>query len=63
MDEDKVTQIFNNLLSNALRYTESGGKIKIEVKDTEGFADCAVSDSGIGIAKENISRLFTILLI
>ncbi len=59
VDEDKVYQILNNLLTNALRYTESGGKITIEVKDREDFVEFSVSDTGNGIAKENIPKLFS----
>ncbi len=57
-DGDKVTQIFNNLVSNALRYTEKG-KITITVEDKKETVECCVSDTGIGIAKENIPKLFS----
>lgn len=58
-DEDKLLQIFNNLLSNALRYTDKGGTISILIRDTGKYIKCGVKDTGIGIAKENINKLFS----
>ncbi len=57
-DEDKIIQIFNNLLSNALHHTIADDKITIEVQDSEGFTKCSVSDTGSGITNENIIKLF-----
>jgi CheY-like chemotaxis protein/anti-sigma regulatory factor (Ser/Thr protein kinase) len=57
-DGDKITQIFGNLLSNAIRFTESGGRITIQVEEDDDFVRCAVSDTGIGIAEEHIPKLF-----
>ncbi len=59
IDEDKVTQIFNNLMSNAIRYSNGKGTVTIEVKDHEDEIECHVSDTGIGISEENINRLFS----
>jgi len=58
-DEDKVMQIFHNLLSNAVRYTEAGGEISIRVEEKEEEVLCSVSDTGIGITKENLPKLFS----
>jgi len=58
-DNDKVTQIFNNLISNAIRYTEKGGDITVKVEPIDGYVRCSVRDTGAGIARENIPRLFT----
>ncbi len=58
-DADKVMQIFNNLISNALRYTEKDGDIRIEVTSSKGTVLCSVKDTGIGISRENIPRLFS----
>jgi CheY-like chemotaxis protein len=59
LDEDKVNQIFNNLIDNALRYTHAGGKITLSLKDQSDFVGCTVSDTGIGIAEENLPKLFS----
>ncbi|MCJ7813584.1 PAS domain-containing sensor histidine kinase, partial [bacterium] len=57
-DEDKITQIFNNLVSNAIRYTKKGS-IHIQVDEKKDEIECRVSDTGIGIATENIPKLFS----
>jgi signal transduction histidine kinase len=59
IDKDKVIQIFTNLINNALRFTSAGGEINIHVKDDNNFVECCVADTGIGIAKENIAKMFS----
>ena len=59
VDDDKITQIFNNLLSNAIRFTNKGGKITILVEEKDDFIECRVTDTGIGIAEKDIPKLFT----
>jgi len=59
IDKDKVTQVFDNLISNALRFTESGGLITIGVAEENDFVECRVADTGMGIAEENIPKLFS----
>jgi signal transduction histidine kinase/CheY-like chemotaxis protein len=58
-DEDKVTQIFDNLMSNALRFTNPEGQIKIILIDRSDSVECCVSDTGVGIGKESAEKLFT----
>jgi signal transduction histidine kinase len=58
-DEDKVTQIFDNLMSNALRFTNPEGQIKIILIDRSDSVECCVSDTGVGISKESAEKLFT----
>ncbi len=58
-DGDKITQIFGNLLSNAIRFTDAGGQVTIQVEEDDDFVRCAVSDTGIGIAEEHIPKLFS----
>ncbi len=58
-DVNKVERIFYNLLSNALKYTPEGGEIRIEVKEVDnGRFTLRVSDSGIGMTKETLSKIF-----
>ncbi len=57
-DKDKVIQIFTNLISNALRFTSSKGEIKLEVKDNTDYVECCVSDTGVGISKDNLKKMF-----
>ncbi len=57
-DRDRVIQIFTNLVSNSIRYTNAG-EVRLGIRDLEKYIKCWVSDTGRGIAKENLSRLFS----
>ncbi len=57
-DEGRLDQIVDNLLSNALRYTESGGSVTIRVGVEDGCAVLEVDDTGIGIAREELDNIF-----
>ncbi len=59
IDKDKVIQIFTNLISNALRFTDPNGEIKINIKDGTDYVECCVSDTGVGIAKDNLNKMFS----
>lgn len=59
-DRAMINTILRNLLSNAIKFTESAGKILISCFQTDSHSIIAVSDSGIGIKKEDIDRLFRI---
>lgn len=56
-DKDMMTQVMINLIDNAVKFTDSGF-IKISAGELEGNVECSVSDSGIGIADENLPRIF-----
>lgn len=57
-DSLQVEQILNNLISNAVKYSPAGGDIIIKAETKEDFLQISVKDSGLGIEKENIKRLF-----
>ncbi|MHA1793422.1 MAG: PAS domain S-box protein [Promethearchaeota archaeon] len=57
-DETKIRQILFNLLSNAMKFTPDGGKIGVDVKKVDDSYFFTVWDTGIGIAKEDIPKLF-----
>lgn len=56
-DRDKTMQVLTHLINNALKFTEKGG-IRISAWEENGEAACAVSDTGIGISSEDLSKLF-----
>lgn len=56
-DPDKLEQVFTNLVGNAMKFTEKG-EIELELKPNGVVVECAVVDTGPGIAPENIPRLF-----
>ncbi len=58
--EKLMDELLSNLISNAIKYTPSGGKVRIRVaRESSDRVLCEVTDSGIGIPAEDISRLFT----
>jgi signal transduction histidine kinase len=58
-DPDKIIQVFTNLISNALRFTPPGGRVKIGVEEDADRVVCIVEDTGTGIDPQNIPHLFT----
>jgi two-component system sensor histidine kinase/response regulator len=59
-DSNMTNTIIRNLLSNAIKYTATGGKIDITSKTVNNYVEVTVSDTGVGIKEENISKLFRI---
>lgn len=57
-DPDMITQCVINLMSNAMRYTPEGGWVIVTVGFDRKHLTISVSDTGIGIAKEDLSRIF-----
>jgi two-component system CheB/CheR fusion protein len=57
-DELKVKEIIYNLLSNAVKFTPEGGKIGMRAKKTDPEIEVVVWDTGVGIAPENMEKIF-----
>src|SRR5690606_25534882 len=58
IDADKLTQVIDNIISNALKYSPEGGTVTFRVRILEGEIQVSISDQGIGIPKDNIERVF-----
>jgi PAS domain S-box-containing protein len=58
-DPFRIGQVFINLIGNALTYTPNGGNITVTVADRKDHLEIAIQDSGEGIPKEALPRLFT----
>lgn len=56
-DVDMVKTIMRNLMSNAIKYSQEGGKIVVSVRETPTHAAISVRDNGIGIKEEDIPKL------
>lgn len=59
IDKEKIGVVIQNLLENAIKYTEQGGKIKITLDNDEKNVIFKIEDSGVGIPKSQQDRIFT----
>jgi two-component system phosphate regulon sensor histidine kinase PhoR len=57
-DKDRVRQVIANLVHNAIKFTPDGGKITITTRALEGSVVVDIADTGIGISKEDLARVF-----
>jgi signal transduction histidine kinase/CheY-like chemotaxis protein len=57
-DPDRLQQVVTNLLSNALKFTRSGGQISVTLRNVGGFTQLSVEDTGQGIAPELLPHVF-----
>jgi signal transduction histidine kinase len=57
-DRRALRTIFDNLLTNALRYTPAGGEVTLEAEERKQFIQFSVRDSGKGIAAERLGKIF-----
>ena len=57
-DKDRIEQVISNVISNACKYTNEGGRIDVDVFKKESEAVITVKDNGIGIPKANQQRVF-----
>ena len=58
IDTDKMTQVIDNILNNAIKYSPDGGKIRVTMKTTDDQMILSISDQGLGIPKQDLPRIF-----
>ena len=58
IDTDKLTQVIDNIISNALKYSPDGGNIRFGFTVHDNMIKVMISDDGMGIPKENVGRIF-----
>lgn len=58
IDQDKITQVLDNIISNAIKYSPEGGTITFLLKLKDETVILSVQDEGVGIPKKNISKIF-----
>ncbi len=59
-DVDMIKTVVRNLLTNAIKFNAEGGKVEVTAKKKKGYYEISVSDSGIGLSKEDQEKLFRI---
>ncbi|MFB3884370.1 MAG: ATP-binding protein [Thermodesulfobacteriota bacterium] len=57
--EDKLNQLFDNLLTNAIKYNRQGGKIGVTLHQDPEFAYAQITDTGVGISYQSLKEVFT----
>mgnify|MGYP002713137802 CR=1 FL=1 len=57
-DGDRIVQVLNNLIGNAIKYTQSGGRVLIRTREREDGVECIISDNGPGIPEKDLPRIF-----
>ncbi len=58
IDQDRMTQVIDNLLNNAIKYSPDGGTITITIEDSHDKVILSISDEGLGISKADAEHLF-----
>ncbi|AOT72045.1 HAMP domain-containing histidine kinase [Geosporobacter ferrireducens] len=58
IDEIKIVRVWNNVISNAIKYSETYSKITVFIRQSEKYLICSMKDEGIGIEKEEMDKIF-----
>jgi two-component system, OmpR family, sensor histidine kinase VicK len=58
IDEDKITQVLYNIISNAMKYSPEGGQISFIVNVMENMLQISITDQGVGIPKDKLDKIF-----
>lgn len=59
-DENMITTVIRNLISNAIKFTNNKGEVKVVAKNTQSFTEVCISDNGVGIDEFSLKKLFKI---
>jgi two-component system sensor histidine kinase VicK len=58
IDADKLTQVLDNIISNALKYSPQGGQVTFKLEERSNAIEVSIRDQGMGIPKKNVERIF-----
>ena len=58
MDSDKITQVLDNIISNALKYSPEGGEVTFRLVEKEDKVEISITDQGVGIPYDNLTKIF-----
>lgn len=56
-DKNRLRQVFINIIDNALKYSDSGDAVTINVKEAGGYINITIADTGLGISKEDLPKI------
>jgi signal transduction histidine kinase len=59
-DPEMINTVFRNLLNNAVKFSNSGGMVEMDLRQEEGLVKVAVTDQGVGISEANVKKLFNL---
>jgi signal transduction histidine kinase len=57
-DEDRLAECLDNLIHNAIKYSEPGGRVTVAAREQDGMIQVSVEDRGQGLSEEDIARAF-----
>jgi signal transduction histidine kinase len=57
-DRNMMDSILRNLISNAIKFTHTGGEVRIKAWEKQAFVEVTVEDTGVGISQEDLKQLF-----
>jgi two-component system sensor histidine kinase VicK len=57
-DPDRLSQVFTNILDNAIKFSRPEGQIKLQGSSKKGFVEISIEDSGPGISKDDLPHIF-----
>jgi PAS domain S-box-containing protein len=60
VDTDQLRRVFHNLVENAVQAMAKGGTLTVSSREKEGFVEVAFTDTGVGMSKEALKKLFTL---
>ncbi|MDF2947376.1 MAG: histidine kinase [Bacillales bacterium] len=58
VDDDKITQVLDNIISNAVKYSPQGGTINFILRNKDNFIELEIRDQGVGIPREEMDQIF-----
>lgn len=58
IDTDKIMQVIDNIMNNAIKYSPDGGKIEVHLMETHNNVVLGISDEGLGIPKKDLEKVF-----
>jgi two-component system, OmpR family, phosphate regulon sensor histidine kinase PhoR len=58
VDSARISQVLDNLVSNAIKYSPDGGEVVVSLEQEDGHVACHVTDTGMGMGPEDVSEVF-----